>query len=224
MEPRPRRTAEAGRPGTRRAGMHGCWGQTAPDPAPDPRLRPRPCLEDRRGASRGAAPEEDRRGRVAGHAPRRDAWVLGPDRARPCAGSEAEATPLPGGPPRSQPWSRARGGPPRPGGRARAAPYQRISWVEQGRSFVVWKPVELARDLLPLHFKHYNFSFVRQLNTYVSTSKTHSSIYTSSVLLVTEIVVAKQRSALVRSVCLLFMSNETDGRKKPLDRRCQSCL
>ncbi|GAB2273978.1 hypothetical protein Dimus_008748 [Dionaea muscipula] len=42
-----------------------------------------------------------------------------------------------------------------------------ISWNDDGSSFVVWKPAEFARDLLPKYFKHNNLSsFVRQLNTY----------------------------------------------------------
>ncbi|KAL8090889.1 heat stress transcription factor A-4c-like [Apium graveolens] len=42
-----------------------------------------------------------------------------------------------------------------------------VSWSMSNRSFVVWNPPEFSRILLPIFFKHNNFSsFIRQLNTY----------------------------------------------------------
>lgn len=52
-----------------------------------------------------------------------------------------------------------------------------ISWNHSGTSFYISQVNEFARTVLPLHFKHSNFSsFVRQLNMYTKPETVMSNI------------------------------------------------
>lgn len=62
-----------------------------------------------------------------------------------------------------------------------------ISWSSGGTCFTVWDHHIFAKEILPKHFRHDNFSsFIYQLNNYVSASISYSLILPfSSMLFVT---------------------------------------
>merc|ERR1711959_323504 len=90
-----------------------------------------------------------------------------------------------------------------------------VSWNKTGKSFIVWKPAEFARDLLPKHFKHDNTKALIEGGQYGGgVTETLDQLQRDREVLMTELVRLRQRQQFMEGQVL-----EMQGRLERAESR-----